>query len=113
MWTPSALFALDENTEINDFRPAKGNVQDPVQVFNACMDSLTDAVKRPRITHLETQVDCRKKCSFPETSEFVKKAGEACQLVCDVMAPRDSKALFQAVVDHGQKCNTAVDVGLH
>ena len=28
------------------------------------------------------------------------------------MALRDGKALFQAVVDHEQKCETAVDVGL-
>ena len=29
----------------------------------------------------------------------------------NVMALRDGKALFQAVVDHEQKCKTAVDVG--
>ena len=28
------------------------------------------------------------------------------------MAPRDGKALFQAVLDHEQKCKTAFDVGL-
>ena len=42
----------------------------------------------------------------------MQKAGEACQLLCDVRAPRDGKALFQAVVDHEQKCKTAIDVGL-
>ena len=61
---------------------------------------------------MESQVDCWEKCSFPKKSEFVKKAGEACQLVCDVMALRDGKALFQAVVDHEEKCKTAIDVGL-
>ena len=59
-----------------------------------------------------TFVDCWEKCFFPKKSEFVQKAREACQLVCDVMALRDGKALFQAVVDHEQKCETAVDVGL-
>ena len=112
MWTPSAVLALDESIEIQDFRPTRGNVQDPIQVFNACIDSLADAVQKPRITHLESQVDCWEKCSFTEKSEFVQKAGEACQLVCDVIAPRDGKALFQAVVDHEQKCKTAIDVGL-
>ena len=56
-----------------------------------------------RITHLESQVDYWEKCSFPKKPEFVQKAGEACQLVCDVIALRDGKALFQAVVDHEEK----------
>ena len=78
MWTPSAVLALDESIEIQDFRPTRGNVQDPIQVFNACIDSLADAILKPRITHLESQVDCWEKCSFTEKSEFVQKAGEAC-----------------------------------
>ena len=86
MWTPSAMLALEESIEIQDFRPTRGNVQDPIQVFNACIDSLVDAVQKPRITYLESQVDCWEKCSFTEKSEFVQKAGEACQLVCDVIA---------------------------
>ena len=98
--------------EIQDFRPARGDVQDQVQVFNACIDSLADAIQKLRITHLESQVDCWEKCSFPEKSGFVRKAGEACQLVWDVMAPWDGEALLQAVVDHEQKCKTSIDVGL-
>ena len=61
---------------------------------------------------MESQVNCWEKCSFPEKSEFFQKAEEAYQLVCDVMPPRDGKALFQAVVDHEQKCKTAIDIGL-
>ena len=68
--------------------------------MNPCIDSLADAAQKPRITHLESQVDFWEKCSFVKKSEFVQKAGEACQLVCDVIALRDGKALFQAVVDH-------------
>ena len=73
--------------EIQDFKPARRNVQDPVQVFNACIDSLADAIQKLRITHLESQVDCWEKWSFPEKSGFVRKAGETCQVVCNVMAP--------------------------
>ena len=61
---------------------------------------------------MESQVDCWEKCSFPKKPGFVQKAGEACQLVCDIIALRDGKALFQAVVDHEEKCKTAIDVGL-
>ena len=46
-------------------------------------------------------------------SEFVQKAGEACQLVCDVMALRDGKAFFQAVADNERKCKIAFYVGLY
>ena len=66
----------------------------------------------PTITHLETLADWWEKCPIPEKSEFFKKAGEACLLICNVMVPRDDKALFQVVVDHEQKCKTAFDVGL-
>ena len=98
--------------EIQDFRPARGDVQDPVQVFNACIDSLADAIQKFRITHLESQVDCWEKCSFPEKSGFAQKAGEACQLVWDVKAPWDGEALLKAVVDQKHKCKTSIDVGL-
>ena len=37
---------------------------DPIQVFNAFIDSLADAAQKPTITHLESQVDCWEKCSF-------------------------------------------------
>ena len=37
----------------------------------------------------------------------IKKAGEACRVVCDVMAPRDGKASFQAAVDYEQRCKAA------
>ena len=70
MWTPSAVLALDESI----YR-------------NTCIDSLADAIQKLRITHLESQVDCWEKWSFPEKSGFVRKAGETCQLVCNVMAP--------------------------
>lgn len=42
----------------------------------------------------------------------IKKAGEACRVVCDVMAPRDGKASFQAAVDYEQRCKAAFDDGL-
>ena len=61
---------------------------------------------------MESQVDRWEKCSFPKKSEFFQKAEEAYQLVCDVMPPRDGKALYQAVVDHEKKCKTAIDIGL-
>ena len=34
-------------------------------------------------------------------------------MLCDIMVLRDGKALFQAVVEHEQKCKAAFDVGLH
>ena len=112
-WTPSALLALDESREIQDFQSTRENVEGPVHVFNACIDSIADAITRPRIKHLELQVDCCENCSFAEKSEFAENAEEACQLMCDVIAPSDGKKLFQAVVDRRQKCKAETDdVGL-
>ena len=112
-WTPSALLAHDESTEIQDFTSATENVEGPVQVFNRCIDKLADAVTKPRIAHLGSQVYCWEKCSFAEKSAFTEKAGEAFQQMCDVIAPNDGKKLLQAVVDHQQKSKGVnVDVGL-
>ena len=61
---------------------------------------------------MESQADCWGKCSFPKKSEFAQKVREACQLVCEVMALKDAKVLFQAVVDHEQKYKAAVNVSL-
>ena len=42
----------------------------------------------------------------------IQKAGEACRVVCDVMAPRNGKASFQAAVDYEQRCKAAFDDSL-
>ena len=76
MWTPSAVLALDESTDIQDFRLARRNVQDPVQVFNACIDSLSDAVQKPRITYLESQADCWENGLFLKNLNLFKKLGK-------------------------------------
>ena len=61
--------------EIQDFRPARGNVQDPVQVFNACIDSLADAIQKLRITHLESQI-VGKNVPFLKNLDLFKKLGK-------------------------------------
>ena len=78
------------------------NVEGPVQVFNSCMDSLPDAMRKPRIDPLQSQAACWENCSNSDRSAVIKKAEGACQLVCDVMAPNDGKELFQAIVEHHQ-----------
>ena len=42
----SAVFALDESREIQDFRSVRGNVRDPLQGFSACNNSITDAIQK-------------------------------------------------------------------
>ncbi len=83
-----------------------------VQVFNACIDSLADAIKKPRIDPLESQVTCWEHCSSMEKSDVVQKAEEACHLICDVIAPNAGKQLFQEVVNQHQIKTNAGDVGL-
>ena len=51
------MVGLDGSKEILNFRSARGNVQDSVKGFNACNDSNADAVEKPKITNLESQVD--------------------------------------------------------
>ena len=100
MWTPSALLAFDDSMQ--EFGLTPENADNPVQVFNSCMDSLADAIKKPRIDPLLSQVACWEKCSNADRSTVTHKAEEACQLMCDVIAPNDGKQLFQAIIDQQQ-----------
>ena len=56
MWTPSALLAFDDSMQ--EFGLTPENADNPVQVFNSCMDSLADAIRKPRIDPLLSQVAC-------------------------------------------------------
>ena len=87
---------------MQDFGLTPENVEGPVQVFNSCMDSLSDAVRKPRIDPLQSQVACWENCSNADRSAVIQKAEEACQLVCNVMAPNGGKEFFQAIVEHQQ-----------
>ena len=91
----SVVFALSRRREIQDFRSARGNVQDPVQGFDTCNKSSADAVRKPQNYTFGVPKRLKEKCTLTEISEFVKKSGESFQLVYDAMALRDGKALFK------------------
>ncbi|KAJ7360074.1 hypothetical protein OS493_018058 [Desmophyllum pertusum] len=75
-WTPSALPAFDDTMEMQEFAFTRENVEGPVQVFNACIDNLADALRKPRIDHLKSQVACWDNCSDAEISAVAQKAEE-------------------------------------
>ena len=109
-WTPSALLAFDDSMQ--EFGLTLENVQGPVQVFNSCMDSLANAVGKPRIDPLQSQVACWENCSNADRSAAIQKAEEACQLMCDVIAPNDGKQLFQAIMDQQQNMRETGGAGI-
>ena len=86
-------------------------VENPVQVFNKCIDSLANAIRQPRIDPLDSQVDCWEKCSNAERVEAVQKADEVCQLMCDVIVPNDGEQLFHALVNQHQNKAETSDAG--
>ena len=61
------------------------------------MANLADVSGKERIDQLQYQLESWDQCSDVEKEAFVHKAKEACQLVCDVIAPHDGEVLFQAV----------------
>ena len=99
-WTPSALLAFENSMQ--EFGLTPENAEGPVQVFNSCMDSLANAVRKPRIDPLQSQGACWENCSNADRSAVIHNAEEACQLICDVIAPNDGKQLFQAMVQRQQ-----------
>ena len=96
-WTPSAFPSLDESSEMQSLESDQ-HKEDPVQVFNKCINSLADAIKKPRIDQLESQVTNWTTSSSAEKSVAIKKADGVCQLMCNVIAPSDGDTLFQAVL---------------
>ena len=69
-----------------------------VQVFNTCINSLANSIKKPRIEQLDSQVTNWMTSPNAEKSEAIKKADEVGQVMCNVIAPSDGDKLFQAVV---------------
>ena len=89
------------------------NIESPVQVFNACVGRLADAINKPRIEPLESQVAFLENCCKAKRSAVGQKAEEACQLLfCDVIAPNDGKQLFQEIVSQHQSKSGTGDAGL-
>lgn len=88
------------------------NIESPVRVFNACVDRLADTINKPRIEPLDSQVTFFENCSKAERSAVVQKAEQACQLMCDVIAPNDGKQLFQEIVNQHRSKSEAGDTGL-
>ena len=83
------------NQKMNPTRHPKGNIL--VDVFDFSMANLADVSGKERIDQLQYQLESWDQCSDVEKEAFVHKAKEACQLVCDIIAPHDGEVLFQAV----------------
>ena len=98
--------------EMKEFGLTLGNTGGLVQVFNACIESLADAVANPRIDPLESQVACWESCPKAERSAVIQKTKQVCQLMCDVIAPSDGEQLFQAVIDQHNNNTEIGGVGL-
>jgi len=88
-WTPG-LGAGHDDVKSESENDSQENESLPVSVFNSSMANLAEVVGK-NIEPLEYQLE-----SWEESSDFIKqtfsrKAKQACQLVCEVMAPRDGK----------------------
>ena len=88
--------------EVQEFGSTQENVGGPVQVFNAYINNLADAIRKPRIDPLESQVACWEGCTNAERSAVVQKTEKVCQLICDVVAPNNGEELFKEIVNQHQ-----------
>ena len=75
------------------------------------MANLADVSGKERIDQLQYQLESWDQCSDMEKEAFMHKAKEACQLVCDVIAPHDGEVLFQAV-QQKKNLGATTDAGL-
>ena len=110
-WTPG-LGAGHDDVKSESENDSQGNESLPVSVFNSSMANLAEVAGK-NIEPLEYQLE-----SWEESSDFIKqtfsrKAKQACQLVCEVMAPRDGEKLFKAVQQQRSEFEgTASDPGI-
>lgn len=99
-WTPSVHLAFEDTMEEKEFElvySTDHDVEQAIQVFNASMANIADAIGKPRLEPLQVYVKQWETCSSSQKAEAVSKAEKACQLVCDVIAPNNGEALFEAV----------------
>ena len=74
------------------------------------MENLAEEAGKKYSDPLEYQLKSWDDCSDVEKKTFVYKAKEACQLVCDVIAPRDGEKLEAVKQQHN--VSAASDTGL-
>ena len=111
-WTPHLCVAeesQESESEDESNAASRGNVL--VDVFNFSMANLADVSGKQRIDQLQYQLQSWDHCRDVDKETFVHKAKEACQLVCDVIAPHDGEMLFQAVQQE-KNLGAATDAGL-
>lgn len=66
-----------------------------VEVFNSSMAQLADAINKPRIQLLNSQVGCWNRCTNSEQEIYLRTTEEACRLICSAIAPNDSDHIFE------------------
>lgn len=104
-WTPSDhLLDLDDTIAEDDHLP--------VQILDDCLGRLSDAIGKPRIEPLRAQLCSLDECTNIEKSNVIKKTEQACQLICEAIAPNDSDQLFQEVVKRYKEEDVTLDVGI-
>ena len=75
------------------------------------MANLADVSGKERIDQLQYQLESWDQYSDVEKEAFLHKAKEACQLVCDIIAPHDGEVLFLAV-QQKKNLSATTDAGL-
>lgn len=110
-WTPSSAEQEYKDSESEDKYNESEMSTSPVAVFNLSMKNLAEVTGKQAIDPLEYQLKSWDNCSDTEKAKFLNKAKEACQLVCDVIAPHNGEKLFQDVQQQ-QNVGTTSDTGL-
>ena len=72
------------------------NNREVLSTYNKAMDEIATEISCERAS-LNSQLDSWEKSNLTERQYFIQKATEDCMLVCDVIAPKDGKHLFQAL----------------
>ena len=100
-WTPGQQLQLEyEDTSTNT-----------IKVFNSSMAQIADAINKPRIQPVSSQLASWDRCTSSEQETYLRTTEDAFRLVCSAIAPNDSDHLFTVLQ---QNCYRSYDnnVGL-
>ena len=101
IWTPGCWSGLWSGSSQEDLSPTNvtGEIKgDPLLDYNEAMSKIALHTPKQNIQPLTFQLSTTWEKSKPEEKELcIQKATEACNVICSVIAPKDSEKLFEAI----------------
>ena len=100
IWNPSNRTLPVDDSSSDEERPAQTTADETIQKYNQCMSTIAKCTSYKQISPLSFQLTSTwDELTQSEKDVCIDKAQEACQVICEVIAPKAGEDLFQAMSD--------------